>query len=85
MNLTHCVVQFFAGGDANLCLNQVGSCHEFRHRVLHLNTRIHLDEVDRTVLVHQEFHRARVRVSDLLQRLHDLRSHFLAKLGIERR
>src|SRR6187402_165858 len=55
--------------------------------MLHLDTRIHLDEVDRTVLVHQELDRPGVPVSDLLQRLLDDAAELLAQLRthLERR
>src|SRR4029077_20695547 len=53
--------------------------------MLDLNARIHFDEIQRTVLIHQEFNRARVGVADLLQRAHDLRAQLLTPLGVHSR
>jgi hypothetical protein len=86
MNLARGVVQLFACRDPDLRFDQIGAGHKLRHRMLYLDSRIHLDEVDRAVAgVHQELDGARVGVADLLQRLHYLRAHFLAKFRIEHR
>src|SRR6266403_2906870 len=66
----------------NLSLNQIYARHQFRHRVLDLNARIHFDEIKRTVLIHQEFNCARIGVPDLLQRAHDFHAQIFAPLGI---
>jgi hypothetical protein len=51
--------------DANLCLDDIDAGVHLRHRMLDLNTRIHLDEVEPAgVGIHEEFHRARMRVAD---------------------
>ena len=57
------VLQFFAGGDADLGLDQVHASDHLRDRMLHLNARVHFDEVERAVFVHQEFDRAGVACS----------------------
>src|SRR5712671_4240499 len=66
----------------NLSLNQVHARHQLRHRVLDLNARIHFDKIKRTVLVHQEFHGARIGVPDLLQRAHHFHTQIFAPFGI---
>ncbi len=53
----------------DLALHQVHIRHHLRHRMLHLDARIHLDEVQPPVLIHQELDGAGVPVSDLRQRL----------------
>ena len=39
------IFHFFARGDANLRLDQVHAGHQLSHRMLHLDARIHLNEV----------------------------------------
>jgi len=34
MNLTHSIIQFFAGCDSNLRLDQIRAGHKFSHRML---------------------------------------------------
>ncbi len=69
-----------AGGDAQLRLHEVDAGDGFRDRVLHLDARVHLDEVELAVLVHEELDGAGVLVADVgeatAQRLADLLAHF---------
>ena len=58
------VGQAGAGGDQNLTLHQVDATHHFGHRMLHLNARIYLNEIEVLVLVHQEFDGAGVGVTN---------------------
>ena len=51
------------------------------HRMLHLNARIHLDELQSAVLVHQKLDRSRIGVADLRQRLAQNRPDLIAQLG----
>src|SRR6266849_5953058 len=56
--------QAFAHGDQNLAFHQVDAGHHLSDRVLHLNARIHLNEVQIALLIHQELDRTRVDVSN---------------------
>ena len=59
--------QWIAGGDFELELDQVDARDHLRHRVLHLDARVHLDEVVLTFnIVEHELHRAGIAVTDLL-------------------
>ncbi len=49
--------------------------------MLHLNARVHLDEMQPPVLIHQEFNGARVAVSDLRQRLAQHGANLVAQFG----
>ena len=51
-------------GDAYLCLHQVAAGDALRHRVLDLNARVYLDEVEAFV-VDEEFNRSRVLIARL--------------------
>ena len=52
-----------AAGDPDLCLHDVDTGGALRHRVLDLDARIHLDEIEPAgVGVLQELHRPRVEV-----------------------
>jgi hypothetical protein len=54
------------------------------HRVLDLDARVHLDEVEGAVLV-QKLHRAGARIAEFLHGGRDGRADALALLGVERR
>src|SRR6185437_15369285 len=58
-------IQPLAVGDAQLRLDHVDAGDHFRYRVFDLNARIHLDEVDLAVLVHQELDGAGVLIADV--------------------
>src|SRR5271157_1469586 len=68
-------------GNHDLALDQVNVGDHLRHRMLHLNARIHLDEMQAPVLVHQELDRARVGVANLRQSLAQHYSDLIAQLG----
>ena len=57
-------------GNAYLRLDQIDSSDQFGHRVLDLNARIHLNEIEGPVLVHQELYCARIAVANLPQGIH---------------
>ena len=59
------VLELLAGGNADLRLDQVHVGDHLGDRMFHLNARVHLDEVERAVLVHQELDRAGIGVADL--------------------
>ena len=52
-----------------LRLHQVHAGHRFRHRMLHLDARVDLNEIQVALLVHDELDGARIGVPDRLQRL----------------
>ena len=59
-----CFVQLVTLCDQNLRAHQVDAGHHFRDRVLHLNTRIHLDEIPVSrIHVVEKFHRARIAIA----------------------
>src|SRR5580704_1806682 len=55
--------------DHDLALDQVHVGDHLRDWVLHLYARIHLNEVESPVLVHQKLDRSRIPISDRGQRL----------------
>src|ERR1051326_844234 len=72
-------------GDAQLLGDQVEAGHHLGDRVLHLEPRVHLEEVKAALLIQDELHRARRQIADLLRDaargLADRRAH----LRVERR
>ena len=54
--------QFFARRDANLQMDQVEAGDQFRHGMLHLQARVHLQEIKVLLLIDQELDRAGVGV-----------------------
>ena len=62
--------QLLAACDSNLLLHEIDAGHHLRDRMLDLQPRVHLEEVELAALVEQELDRAGVRVAD---RLRDLR------------
>src|SRR6266404_9271490 len=75
------VGQLFARGNHDLTLHQIHVSDHFSHRMLHLDARVHLDEVKPPLLVHEKFDGARIVIADLAERLADDLSDFLSKLG----
>jgi hypothetical protein len=61
-------LQLLARRNPQLRLHQVDACNHLGHTMLHLDARVHLDEVDLAVLIHQELDRPGVPVADVLQR-----------------
>ena len=55
--------QRLARGDAELQMHQVQTGDQFGDRVLHLQPRVHLEEVEVAVRIHQELGRARVGIT----------------------
>ena len=53
------------GRDQNLALHQIDAGDRFRNRMLHLNARVHLDEIEIAFFVHQEFDGAGIGVADV--------------------
>src|ERR1019366_7360484 len=87
------VGQLFARGDHDLALHQVHVRNHLGDGMLHLDARVHLDEVKPPVFfcarvrvrvrvrVHEEFDGAGIVVADLAERFADDVSDFLAQLG----
>ncbi len=71
------VAELLAGGDADLLAHQIDPRHHLGHRVLHLQARVHLEEVE-LALRPQEFDRARVLVTDRARGGESGRAHALA-------
>ena len=61
--------QLLAAGHADLPLDEIDAGDHFAHRVLHLQTRVHLEEEELAVLI-DEFDRAGVEVTNGLGCLH---------------
>src|SRR4029077_57267 len=74
------VGQLFARGDHDLALDQIHVRDHFCDGMLHLDARIHLDEVKPTLLVHEKFDGAGIVVADLTERLAEDVSDLLAQL-----
>ena len=72
----------FSPAAARICSATRSSAgHHLGHRVLDLHARVHLQEVELAVLVHEELERAERRVAGLADRLADHLAHLLAQLG----
>ena len=59
-----CERERLASRDQQHLLNEVDAGDRFGDRVLHLDTRVHLHEIELAMLVEQELHRAGVAVAD---------------------
>src|SRR5258708_19107368 len=76
--------QLLPGGDADLLLHQIDPGDHFRDRVLDLDARIHLDEIELLVL-EQELERADTAVADLAAGFDTALADAIAQLGRELR
>ena len=76
--------QRLAAGDAQLPLHQINPHHEFRNRVLDLNARVHLEEVELAILGEQKLARPRIHVARSLRRGHGRITHPLPQLWRDR-
>ena len=74
------ILHLRARRDHNLAFDQIHVGHHLRDRMLHLYARIHLDEMQLLVLVHQKFDRACVPVAHRAQRLAEHISDFVPQL-----
>ena len=74
------VAEALAGCDAELGLDEVDAGDGFGDGVLHLDARVHLDEVELAVFIHEELDGAGVLIADFgeatAQGLADLLAHF---------
>ena len=71
-------------GDADLLEDEVDVGDHLGHRVLDLDARVHLDEIEPAVLV-EELDGADAEILELAHRLRDGLADLLARFGIERR
>ncbi len=76
-------MQFLAGGDADLLEDQVDVGDHLGHRMLDLDARVHLDEIELAVLV-EEFDGADAEIGNLAHRLGDRFADLVARLRVER-
>src|SRR5581483_10405367 len=72
-------VHALAHRQQDLAFHQVDIRHHLRDRVLHLDARIHLDEVEAAVLVHEELNRPGIDVADLGEGSAEHAANFLAQ------
>ena len=66
--MSRCLKAAFAGSNADLHLHDIDAADHLGDRMLHLDARVHLDEVKFAVLV-EELERARAFVADLAARV----------------
>src|SRR6266581_1954007 len=59
--------KLFSSGEQDLALYQVNASNHFGDWVLHLDARIHLDEMEFVLLVHEKFNGASVDVTNFCQ------------------
>ena len=72
-------------GDAELRAREIDAGEQLRHRVLDLEARVHLDEVEALVCVHEELDRAGAAVVERFAGLARRVLHLGAQLGRQRR
>ena len=83
--LHHLAVQRVPLRHLNLRAHEVDARHHFRHRMLHLNARIHLDEIPRLgIHIVQKLHRARVVIPDMLGQFQRRRAQLVPHRFIQR-
>ena len=64
----------------NLAFHQIHVSDHFSDRMLHLDTRIHLDEVQAPILIHKKFNRSGVDISDFRESLAQNLSNLIPQL-----
>ena len=65
---------------ANLIAHDVGERDHLSHRMLDLNARVHLHEIEATVFIEQKFERARTCIADRLRCSQRSLAHLLTQL-----
>ena len=75
--------QPLAGGDADHRLDEVDAGRELRHRVLDLEPRVHLEEIEIALAIDDELDGARGAIADRARDRERLLAHGAAGLGIE--
>ena len=77
--------ELLAGGDADHLLDQIDAGDELGHRMLDLQPRVHLEEVEAPVLAGDELDRAGGVVADRLGERDRLLAHRRARRLVEQR
>src|SRR5438270_707674 len=77
--------RLLTGRDAHLLAHEVEGGDELRHRVLHLQTRVHLDEGERAVGPEEKLDGSGVAIVDVMAGALGRGLHLLPQLGVERR
>ena len=70
--------EFFASGHTDHLLDQIEAGNALGHGVLHLQSRVHFQEVEVLVFAHHELYCARALVFDRLGQSHSLLAHGFA-------
>ncbi len=73
------------GGDPNLFLHQITTVNFFRDGVFDLDTGVHLDEIEMSILIDEKFNRAGILVADGFREFDRGISHFLAQPRVHER
>src|SRR5581483_10661149 len=73
-------LKLFAHRDQDLALYQINVCDHLSDGMFNLDARVHLDEVELAVLVHQKFDGAGVDVADVGERAAEHLADFFAEL-----
>ena len=77
--------ELLAGRDADHLLDEIDAGDQLGHRMLDLEPRVHLEEIEAAILPGDEFHRAGAVVADRLGERHRLLAHLGARLRVEQR
>ena len=80
-----CQRELLAGGDPDHLLDEIDAGDEFGHRMLDLEPRIHLQEIEAPVLPGDELDGAGAVVADRLGERDRLLAHLGARLRVEQR
>ena len=80
-----CERQPVSRSDGDLQLHQIEAGDLLRHRMLHLQARVHFEEIKIEAGIHQEFHRARVDVPARARQAHRGIAHFAPQIGSHHR
>src|SRR6516225_1955248 len=78
-------LELLAGGETDHLLDEVDAGDELSDGVLHLQTGVHLQEIEGSILAGDELHGAGAVVAYGLRESHRLLAHDLARLGVEQR
>src|SRR6185312_1700247 len=74
------LAQLFACSNPDLCLYKIHAGDHLGDRVLDLNARIHFDEVQAAIFVHQKFNSACIDVSDISETAFEFVADLLSQL-----
>src|SRR5947209_16013094 len=80
VNMLLLKMEWQAGRDTDLLLDEVGTGHQFCHRVFDLQACVHLHKIIVIVFIYREFERPGVTISDGLYSADRLHAHFVAQL-----